>query len=152
MRLTTVATGLRRFLRFLRFLQLREQGRWRAEAGEGPEEIRIRVAEQQGGKLLEVSGVVNFRTSPVLRKVLRRWGRRRVPGVMVSLKDVEFMDSSGVATLIESLEQMKSYGGRLLLTDVGPQVRKILAISGLSRLEHAAQMLHTPETLRKRAS
>jgi anti-anti-sigma factor len=118
-------------------------------SADGP--LEIQVSERPDGKLVRPEGVVDFRTSPLLRKVLQRWVRKRVTGVVVSLKDVEHLDTSGVATLIEAFEKMKGYGGRLLLTDVGPQARQMLSLAGSGRLRGATPILRTSPA-RKRAS
>ena len=114
-------------------------------------QLTIHMSEREDGKFLRPQGVVDCQTSPLLRKVLRRWVRKRVPGVVVSLKEVEHLDTSGVATLIESHEEMQGYGGRLLLADVGPQARQMLSLAGSDRLRGATPLLRTRRA-RKRAS
>lgn len=147
MRISGIITACRRAFRSILPSSYGDGARLKSRDGE----LEIQVREREDGKLLKPRGVVDCRTSPLLRKVLRRWVRKRVPGVVVSLQNVNYLDTSGVATLIEAFEEMKGYGGRLLLADVGPQARQMLSLAGSGRLRGATPFLRT-RPARKRAS
>lgn len=54
--------------------------------------------------------------------------------VVFDFTNTEFMDSSGIGILLNRYKQMVKSGGRVAIYGVGPQVGRILAIGGISRL------------------
>lgn len=84
--------------------------------------------------VLVLDGQVDMRTSPDLRRHLRRAVRDRCPQVVVDLTSVDFIDSSGLATLIEALKDMSKYGGRLKLVGLGPAARNLFELSNLTSI------------------
>jgi len=57
------------------------------------------------------------------------------PGVCVlDFQDVTFMDSSGIAVVINALRCIKRAGGILMLTGLKDQPMKVLQMSGVDKL------------------
>ena len=56
---------------------------------------------------------------------------RRSTPVVVDLTKVAFIDSSGLATLIEALQAVGKYGGRLRLCGLTPAVKNLFKLSNL---------------------
>jgi anti-sigma B factor antagonist len=54
--------------------------------------------------------------------------------VVVDVSDVPHMDSSGVATLVEALQKVKRYKGRLVLVGMQDRVKSVFEISRLTEL------------------
>ena len=55
------------------------------------------------------------------------------PALVIDLGDVEYMDSSGVGTLVHAYRLIKGYGGRMMLARMKPRVRSVFEISRLDR-------------------
>lgn len=53
---------------------------------------------------------------------------------VLDFTDVTFIDSSGVAVVINALRAMKRIDGRLLLTGIGRQPMKVFRAAGVDRL------------------
>jgi anti-sigma B factor antagonist len=87
------------------------------------------------GLLIEINADVDVASSPVLRKKLMSLIEQETPErLAVDLTGVSFMDSSGVATLVEALRAQSTAGRRLILVGLQPRVRGILEISRLDAL------------------
>ena len=57
------------------------------------------------------------------------------PAVCVlDFQEVSFMDSSGIAVVINTLRQMKNTGGTLILTGLRDQPMKVFRTSGIDKL------------------
>jgi anti-sigma B factor antagonist len=54
--------------------------------------------------------------------------------LIVNLSAVQYMDSSGVATLVQALQQVKRYNGRLVLVGPNERVRSIFQIARLDSI------------------
>ena len=53
---------------------------------------------------------------------------------LLDFKDVSFMDSSGIAVVINALRMMTRMGGKLIVTDLRPQPMKVMEASGIQKL------------------
>ena len=96
----------------------------------------MKIVRENHGRtaLLSVAGQGDMRTSPDLRRHLRRAVRDRCPLVVVDLHGVDFIDSSGLATLIEAVKDLSQHSGQLKLVGLGPAVRKLFDLSNLTSI------------------
>lgn len=93
-------------------------------------DLHIETDELAGCPVARLRGTCDFRTSPRLRKVLRRWVQEGARAGVVNLKDVEKMDTTGVATLVETARDMGE-AGRIMLVSDSPSTRRVLELSGM---------------------
>ncbi|HEY6946308.1 MAG TPA: STAS domain-containing protein [Candidatus Acidoferrum sp.] len=85
--------------------------------------------------VFDVSGDIDLASSPELRKALLRELRElRMPRVVLNLKDVHYIDSSGVASLVEGLKASRDVGSRLVLFGLNSAVREVLQLSKLVKI------------------
>jgi len=88
--------------------------------------------ETRAGVLLVRPGsTINVQSSSALRKVLLQ----EYPGrgdIVVNMANVEQMDSSGLATLVEGLQMARRGGGKLILCEI--RSRMILDLLEITRL------------------
>jgi len=85
--------------------------------------------------ILDITGDVDLASSPELRKALLRELREaRMPRVVLNLKAVRYMDSSGVASLVEGLKVSRGLGARLILYGLNTTVREVLQLSRLLKI------------------
>ena len=90
--------------------------------------------------ILDVSGDIDLASSPELRKALLRELREmRIPRLVLNLKAVEYVDSSGVASLVEALKASRDTGSRLILFGLNSAVREVLQLSKLLKIFEIAE-------------
>jgi stage II sporulation protein AA (anti-sigma F factor antagonist) len=53
---------------------------------------------------------------------------------VLDFQEVTFMDSSGIAVVINALRAMNQIEGRLVLSDISPQPLKVFRASGIDKL------------------
>lgn len=92
----------------------------------------IQTIEKNGNYKIQVSGQVDLYTSPNLRKAILESVDKSKDIVIVQLSQVEYMDSSGVATLVEGLRSATKQKKSFQILSPSHAVRKVL---NLSRLE-----------------
>ncbi len=90
----------------------------------GPESIA-------DGLLYRVHGDVDFSRQPELRNALLEGIKRSPQRIVVDLADVGYMDSSGLAALVEALGLQRKKDGKFVLCTLQPKVRNILEIARL---------------------
>lgn len=98
--------------------------------------IDLSVASRSEGDwtILDVSGEVDLFTAPKLREhivSLVDEGRLRIA---VNLKEVEFMDSTGLGVLVGALKRLKEQGGVLALVAPTGPVDRVLSVTGLNKV------------------
>ncbi|MBO4290305.1 MAG: anti-sigma factor antagonist [Lachnospiraceae bacterium] len=54
--------------------------------------------------------------------------------VVFDFEDTVFMDSSGIGVIMGRYKKISCFGGKVYAINVGKQIRRILDISGMSRL------------------
>lgn len=97
----------------------------------------MKIAERHLDKatIFDVSGDIDLATSPELRKALLRELREaRMPRVVLNLQAVRYIDSSGVASLVEGLKVSRDLGARLILFGLNTTVREVLQLSKLVKI------------------
>ena len=99
--------------------------------------MMLRISERHLEKItiFDVSGDIDLASSPQLRKALLRELRElRMPRVVLNLKAVRYMDSSGVASLVEGLKASRDVGSRFILFGLNTTVRDVLQLSKLLKI------------------
>ena len=85
--------------------------------------------------VFDISGDIDLASSPELRKpLLRELRELRTPRVVLNLKAVRYIDSSGVASLVEGLKAARDVGSRFILFGLNTTVREVLQLSKLVRI------------------
>ena len=77
---------------------------------------------------------VNASLSAELKKELLTLIVERSPNLVVNLKQVQDIDSSGLGALLFGLRQAKRYGGLLKLVQLQPRVQRLIDIAQLARV------------------
>lgn len=99
------------------------------------------------GAVLRPMGDIDLSTSPILRYELSQQQQKSPDRLIIDLCEVDYMDSSGVATLIESMQVARRYGGKLILCCMREKVRSIFEIARLESVFTIADTFDEARTL-----
>lgn len=99
-------------------------------------ETGLKVSERELGRthIVSVCGRLNRRNSAQLRRLLTRLRRGRAPAVLLDLRRLRAIDSSGVATFLECLGGIWHYGGDFGLFGARPEVAAVFEMFRLEEL------------------
>lgn len=103
--------------------------------------MKINVTNQGDIQLLELSGELDYHSSPELREKLTALATKQASKILVNLSGVDYMDSSGIATFVEAFQKTKRYQGRLILAELTPTVRGVFEIAKLDSIFELAPTL-----------
>ena len=95
-------------------------------------DIKTRIKNKVA--ILDIKGEVDLYTSPAVRDTFSTLIKKRQKVIMVNFKDVSYIDSSGLATLVEAIQKMRPYGGQLGLCGLSQAIRGIFEISKLENI------------------
>ncbi len=91
------------------------------------------IREESGAVIVALEGDVDLQSSPDARKVLLECVGRKKP-VLVDLSGVGYIDSSGVASLVESLQTARKFGSNLILVAVSEGALRVLQLARLDKV------------------
>ena len=95
--------------------------------------MEIEVQKLDRDALIKLSGRLDMNTSPDLRKAaLTLCTRSKCNHLTVDLADVPFIDTSGLATLIDVLVTTKEQCMQLTLSGLNEKVRYLIDVNGLT--------------------
>jgi anti-sigma B factor antagonist len=97
--------------------------------------VQISARRQDKTTIFDVSGDIDFANSPEVRQsVLREIRDNRASRVVMNLRQVRYIDSSGVASLIEGLKASRDLGSRFILIGLSTSAREVLQLSRLTKV------------------
>jgi anti-anti-sigma factor len=86
--------------------------------------------------VVTLSGELDLASSPALAEELERLATSGPTRVVLDLRELEFMDSTGLSTLAVAQAQLKQNGQRLTVVRGTAQVQRLLELTGVAdRLE-----------------
>jgi anti-sigma B factor antagonist len=111
---------------------------------DGRKPLEVMVGEKDGAALVAVRGEVDLSTSPDLRALILRTVAVASGTVAVDLHAVGYMDSSGVATLIEGLQASVRRKLRFVLLAPSKPVSNVLGLTRLDSIFDIRDSLEAP--------
>lgn len=106
--------------------------RGEALAVSGAKAVEIEIRQAARGMVIRVAGDVDMASSPRLREAILGLLRNRSgTRVIVNMAGVEYIDSSGVASLVEGLQEARRSHGKLRLACLNEGPRDVLQLTRL---------------------
>ena len=97
--------------------------------------MQISARRNDKTTIFDLSGDIDFANSPEVRQsVLREIQEIRTSRVIVNLSQVRYIDSSGVASLVEGLKASRDLGSRFILFGLSTAAREVLQLSRLLKV------------------
>ena len=99
-------------------------------------EMDLGIAVRRNGRVtvIELTGELDAYTSARFREVMVEAIEEGGGNLIVSMTDVEYIDSSGLGALVGGLKRSSERNGRIVLVCTQPQVRKVFEITGLRKV------------------
>ncbi len=94
----------------------------------------VKIGNRNGLTICYVEGEIDINTSPDVKKPFDKLISSKTPKIIVNLSKVTYVDSSGLATLVEILKNMRSYGGKLKLSNMSSKIKSLFEITKLEKL------------------
>lgn len=86
---------------------------------------------EEGVALVAVSGELDLTSVDELRTALRTAAATRSPSVVVDVSDVSFIDSTALAALLRSNDELSSNGVQMVMACSPGSVRRLLTMTSL---------------------
>lgn len=96
--------------------------------------MAVKIETKNGLAVCYVDGEIDINTAPGVKKSFDKLISSKTPKIIVNLAKVTYVDSSGLATLVEILKNMRSYGGKLRLSNMSAKIKSLFEITKLEKL------------------
>ena len=96
--------------------------------------MQIREIDHAGLPVLLLEGEVDLYQSPELRNVLQEWVQAKTPSLALDLTGVPYIDSSGLATIVEYVRSAQEFGGKIVLLGLSTRVKTIFELVRLGEI------------------
>ena len=109
------------------------------------------VARKDRPNVLPLEGEIDLHVSPIVTASLKLMIEKKPRQLIVDLSRVTYIDSSGLAALIEGMQNVEQYGGKFALAGLPETVRTIFEIARLDQVfqifpDVDAALAATPES------
>jgi anti-sigma B factor antagonist len=94
----------------------------------------VREFIDDGLHVLQIGGEVDMAQSPALREVLATHVEARRAALLLDFTEVQYIDSSGLATLVEYVQLAAPHGGRLAVGGLNESVRTVFEMVRLGEI------------------
>jgi len=84
--------------------------------------------------VLPLEGEIDLHVSPRVTASLAKIIEQKPTRLVVDLSKVTYIDSSGLAVLIEGMQNVEAYGGKFILAGLQDNVRPIFEIARLDQV------------------
>ena len=103
---------------------------------EGAKSVGLRVVSRDVGDqtVVEVAGEIDVATADTLRERLGTLIDRQHVDLVVDLRGVSFMDSTGLGLLVGTLKRVRTAGGRLQLVIDSERLLMVFRITALEQV------------------
>lgn len=102
-------------------------------AGNGLD-MQVSPIDHAGLPVLLLEGEVDLYQSPILRAVLQEHVKAKTPALALELTDVPYIDSSGLATIVEYVRSAQDFGGKIVLLGLSVRVKTIFDLVRLGEI------------------
>jgi anti-anti-sigma factor len=92
------------------------------------------TARKDRSDVLPLKGEIDLHVSPSVTASLNAMIEKKPRRLVVDLSDVTYIDSAGLAALIQAMQKVEGYGGKFLLAGLQETVRSIFEISRLDQV------------------
>ncbi|AFZ12755.1 anti-sigma-factor antagonist [Crinalium epipsammum PCC 9333] len=85
-------------------------------------------------KVVEPTGILDGIRGNKLRQEISDHVEKGAKIVLIDLKNVTFMDSSGLSALVSALKTVRTGGGKLYLSSINDQVKMVFDLTRMDRV------------------
>lgn len=96
--------------------------------------LEITVEEKDEATRVNLSGEIDIYTAPKLKETLLPLTTKSNHQLEINLKEVGYMDSTGLGVFISVLKSTKEHGSHFKLLNLQDRVERLFSITGLTEI------------------
>ena len=97
--------------------------------------MQVQLLRRKGKLIVRLKGELDHHSARIFREAVEKeLERDKVRDLILNMKDVTFMDSSGIGVILGRYKQVKAKGGRTVICGAGLHIQKILQMGGIPKI------------------
>ncbi|MCM3784070.1 anti-sigma F factor antagonist [Neobacillus mesonae] len=97
--------------------------------------LQVNMEHARGVLIVRLSGELDHHTADLVRLQMdEAISKQNSKHLVLSLKDLEFMDSSGLGVILGRYKLIHHKGGKMVISGANPAVHRLLEMSGLFKI------------------
>jgi stage II sporulation protein AA (anti-sigma F factor antagonist) len=99
--------------------------------------VSLQIEFEQGRRVLIVrlKGELDHHSADAVKaRMEEAISKEEIRHIILSLKDLTFMDSSGLGVILGRYKQISGKGGKMVVCEVSPSVYRLFQLSGLFKI------------------
>lgn len=97
-----------------------------------PSHFNFETRAEEDVRILKLAGELDLAASPSLEEELDRALSSEASLVLVDLRELDFMDSTGLSVLVRAHQTAEQNGRRFVLVNGSHQVQRLLSLTGIA--------------------
>ncbi len=107
-------------------------------------DFRVEVRTDGRTAIIAVSGELDLASAPALESELEQAGRSESELLVLDLRELEFMDSTGLSVIVKAHQRLSDEGRSLCLIRGPQQVQRLLDLTGVAE---RLRLVNSPEEI-----
>ncbi len=104
----------------------------------------VTTSEENNGKRISIAGSLDSNTAQQLQQCVDSEINDNIATIIFDFKDLDFLSSAGLRVIFKTKKMMDSSGGRFLLVNLQPQIKKVFeiikALDGMNVFKNQEEM------------
>jgi len=97
--------------------------------------LQIELENRSSALIVRLKGELDHHTAETVRKKMEEAIEAGdIRHIVLSLKELSFMDSSGLGVILGRYKQITAKGGKMVVCDANPSVFRLFEMSGLFKI------------------
>ncbi|WP_010273964.1 anti-sigma F factor antagonist [Paenibacillus senegalensis] len=97
--------------------------------------LQIEIEQGRNALIVRLSGELDHHTAEVVKvRMEEAIGKGNASHVIMSLENLDFMDSSGLGVILGRYKLVTAKGGKMIVCGVKPPVHRLFEMSGLYKI------------------
>jgi len=96
--------------------------------------MQVRLEDKNEIAVCYIEGEIDINSAPMVKKNFDKIVSSKKPKLLINFQDVSYIDSSGLATLVELLKNIRGYGGMMKLSNLSQKIKSLFEITKLDKL------------------
>ncbi|PMC34006.1 anti-anti sigma factor [Bacillus sp. UMB0899] len=94
--------------------------------------LKVEINKFGDQTVVSVAGEIDAYTAPKLREAILPLAEEPNPNITINLKNVSYMDSTGLGVFVGLLKTVRKNNGQLNLVELSDRLERLFTITGLS--------------------
>ena len=97
--------------------------------------LQIELESNRKTLIVRLKGELDHHTAEAVKvKLEHAIEHEQITHIILSLKDLNFMDSSGLGVILGRYKQVTAKGGKMVVCDISPAIHRLFEMSGLFKI------------------